>query len=363
MKKINLFLTAVISLLIFSSCKEDTPEPNNTDVDNTPSTYSFEDVSFSGQTTRMNQLSAIKAYVSTVHSDATVVLDTAKLLGMYRGENFDDASLNSSKNLKSKTADFFADNMIGFLEEAVETSSSTSTTELASSGTAGLIERSESNGSKRYVMVDAKGFEYVQVIEKGSMSVVFMSQALTNYLNADNLSLDDNTSATFEEGKGTELAHHWDEAYGYFTEALDFPASGTDRFWGNYSNGRNELIGTNESIGGAFRKGRQAIVDENRDEALVQAKVIQEEWTKLAAANVIHYFNDANELTNTGDRLHALSEAYGFLLGVKIGGGNVDSMLSTLEDTGLYDIQSSELTDYINTLASSYGLESVKGDL
>lgn len=350
MKKI-LLLSLVASTFIFSSCNEEEPVPDNTD-NNVPSSYNFEDVSFSGQTTRMDMLSEIKAYIKTAHTDTTTTLDETKLSNMFAGTGFSNEDLNNSgKQLANKNASFF-DAASYFVDAA-----SASLNGIASEGTSGRIPRGGS-----YILVDTKGFEYVQVIEKGLMSTVFMDQALNNYLN--DIELDNNTEDTYEEGKGTQMAHHWDEAYGYFTDSREFPTAGITRFWGNYSNNENDLIGTNESIGLAFRTGRKAIVDKDTEVVTAQADIIKKEWTKLAAATTIHYFNVVkSDPTNTGEVLHALSEAYGFLLGVKVGGGNVDTILSDLETNGLYSIADSKLTAYINSLASTYGLEAVKGDL
>ena len=80
---------------------------------------------------------------------------------------------------------------------------------------------------------DASGLEWTQMIEKGLMGACFISQMTSNYLAG--ISTDDNT--TIVDGKYyTEMEHHWDEAYGYFTDAPDYPTNGTDRFWGKYAN-------------------------------------------------------------------------------------------------------------------------------
>ena len=78
----------------------------------------------------------------------------------------------------------------------------------------------------------ATGQEWTQLIEKGLMSACFASQMTGNYLAG--IAEDDNVTAD-EPAAGkyyTEMEHHWDEAYGYFTDTTDYPAGGTDRFWG-----------------------------------------------------------------------------------------------------------------------------------
>lgn len=359
--KLATFSLAALALL--SSCDSDddvTIEDDNTLV--VPTTYNFEDVSFSGQTTRQDMLTELKDLLKSAHvTDNSVTLDAAVLNSMFvDGTGFSNTELNESgKKLGNKTAgnetgaDFFYQNAIDFLADASLASIATDTAEPGKFGI---------RSGSRTVLVNALGFEYAQVIEKGLMSTTFMDQALNNYLT--DIELDDNTDDTYEEGKGTEMAHHWDEAYGYFTDSKNFPADGIERFWGNYSNNRDAIIGTNESLGFAFRKGRAAIIAGETATVVEQAAFIKTEWTKLAAANAIHYFNTGRaSYSNIENRLHQLSECYGFLLGVKVGGGDVNDIISTLETTGLYDITEAQLLEFATTIATQYGLTDVQSQL
>ena len=57
------------------------------------------------------------------------------------------------------------------------------------------------------------------MIEKGLMGACFASQMTSNYLAG--ISSDDNIEIV--DGKYyTEMEHHWDEAYGYFTDATNY---------------------------------------------------------------------------------------------------------------------------------------------
>lgn len=345
-----LFLT--LAALTITSCNNESDDPKPETVSNIPSTYSFDDVSFNGQLIRQNMLSELSALLKT---GATETLDETTLLNMFGGTGFSNDSLNSSgKQLENKTAEFFIEEVKASLIEAARVSSVLDT---ATSTTAGIVY-----GATRTIPVDAKGFEFAQVVEKGLISATFMDQALNNYLN--DIQLDNNTSDTYVVGEGTEMAHHWDEAYGYFTDSKNFPSEGIERFWGRYSEGRNSLIGTNESIGSAFRKGRQAIIDNEISIVTAQAEIIRQEWTKLAAANFIHYMNSAKaRFTDDAEKLHALSEAYGFLIGVKIGGGDVNDILSDFTTKGLNVLTEDELTSYANRLATAYDLVAVQSSL
>ena len=54
------------------------------------------------------------------------------------------------------------------------------------------------------------------------------------------------------------MEHHWDEAYGYFTDAVDYApnGNGTNRFWGKYANSREGVLQSATKISQAFRIGR-----------------------------------------------------------------------------------------------------------
>ena len=125
------------------------------------------------------------------------------------------------------------------------------------------------------------------------MSACFVSQMTGNYLAG--ISSDDNvTPVDPANGKHyTEMEHHWDEAYGYFTSATDYPTSGTDRFWGKYANNTLEAhIGTATNIAEAFRTGRAAISAGATDDALAQAAIIETAVQRMVAGMAIHYLND-----------------------------------------------------------------------
>lgn len=341
------------SLLSFTSCKPDEVDPEPEAL-NVPATYNFDNVSFSGQTTRLDMLTELNNYIKTANN-GTTVLDSAKVMNMFYGSGFTNEALNTSgKQLADKTSIAFKDLIENNLKGIAATSSLNRT---ASKGTSGTL-----TSTSKTIIVDANGFEYVQLLQKGIMSSVFMDQALNNYL--ANILLDDNTSTSFKAGEGTAMAHHWDEAYGYLTDALDFPTSGINRFWGSYSNEVNPIIGSNAKLSLAFRTGRAAILANKRDVVEAQRDIIRAEWSKVAAAISIHYLNLAKaSFTDLPVKSHALSEGYGFIIGVKVAGGNVDSILTAFETTGMYDLTEAQLTDFSNTIATIYGLKSLESSL
>lgn len=354
MKKI-VYSISILSVFIFSSCKKETEKETPLPTIQVPATYSFSDVDFSGQITRQDMLTAMANYIKP-SNDGTVALDSIKLLNMYSGTGFDNAALNTSgKQLSNKTASIFKEKMLNFLKELAHTSK---LNRPGSKGISGTV-----TSPVRKVLVDGKGFEFTQAFQKGIMSSVFMEQALNNYL--ANILLDDNTSATYKPGLGTDMAHHWDEAYGYFTDSKNFPTEGVSRFWGDYSDGVNLFISSNAALGLAFRTGRQAIVENNKTIVKTQAEIIKAEWTKVAAANAIHYINDAKkDFGDNAVKFHELSECYGFVIGIQIGGGSVaESILKTFEQTGFYDISEVQLTEISNKISTEFKLKSVESSL
>src|SRR5690606_10381735 len=104
----------------------------------------------------------------------------------------------------------------------------------------------------------------------------------------------DDDNDNFVTGKNyTEMQHHWDEAYGYFTSAIDYPANGTDRFWGKYTYAREGVLGSATTISEAFRKGRAAIDNKDYDTRDAQIAIIRNEMEKVCAGTAISYLNKA----------------------------------------------------------------------
>ena len=275
-----------------------------------PSNYEFTDsdgnstVSYSGQTASMDMLSEMVSYLKTANNDASVTLDASTLLAMYDNSytGWSDPNLvNNGKQLKSKTAlaDVGIQSMFeGWMNAAAAATPSSNTSYLQ----------------------DASGLEWTQVIEKGLMGACFASQMTSNYLAG--ISSDDNIEIV--DGKYyTEMEHHWDEAYGYFTDATDYPTNGTNRFWGKYANKSylEDNIGSATDISLAFRTGRAAIAAGNTADALAQGDVINMEVKQMVAGMALHYLNDVKAQVASGaDQStinHSMSEALAFIFGIQ----------------------------------------------
>ncbi len=317
------YTALAISLLALTACTPEDDTPGNSL--SVPTTYSFErggesTVSFSGQIARQAMLAELSA---TVKSGVDQTLDYQDLVDMYENNNapFSDPDLNTSgKSLSSKTSAspkfvFDQGNTInwfkGWLQGAADASATSNT---AADGTAGVV--SNTDGSKRY-LVDERGVEYIQVFEKGLMGAVMLDQTVNNYLT--DLKLDvDNDPANGDPY--TDMEHHWDEGYGYFTLQQDLeldPSISQNRgLWSHYMVGLDAEFGVATDTYYAFRKGRAAIVAQDYDVRDAQIPTIVTALEEACYLKALGYLNKgANFLTN-GDAasgFHALSEGIGFL--------------------------------------------------
>ncbi len=362
---LNSILSAVVicTAILFSSCRKEKgctdpkatnykssaeqddgscvyPTTNNYTI---PTTYEFNNadgkstVSYSGQKQRLEMLSEMTTYMKSGNTKGTS-LDKQKLLDMYANSGYswtdgDQLGMTgSSKQLKSKTA--LADAGIqSVFEKYIENIATISTSSVDGvDGTAGVYQ-STTNAAKKYLQ-DANGREYTQLIEKGLMGAVFASQMIQNYLK--DLDSDDNSNAVdAANGKYyTEMEHHWDEAYGYFTSEIDYPTSGTDRFWGKYANKREGVLESATSIVEAFRKGRAAISNKDYATRNAQKDIIVKEMIKTSGGTAIYYFKSAkSNILDAALRNHALSEGYAFVDNLRymnVDAAKVDAILTSI---------------------------------
>lgn len=356
-----------ISLLFCLSCeKEEDSNPTST-TSSLPTTYNFENVDYSGQTTRLDMLSEIVTYLKTANSAAS--LDKDKLEDMFLNDSYtwDNTDLNgSTKKLGDKVSDeaqtAFA-NWFGAIEFASNSTSS------GSNGNPGLV--SSNSGTKTYLF-DASGIEHGQLIEKGAMGAIFYYQASSVYFGAGKMNVDNETVTS---GKGTDMQHHWDEAFGYFGVPIDFGSSDFtftsgsdyDRFWSKYTNGRNSVLNLNGVLMQSFIKGRDAINRKDyitRDEAISE---IRSNWEIISVATAIHYLNGAKaDIADDALRMHQLSEAYAFIWSLKFNPDQILSDVQIQDDIlntyfgNLYTISVADINSVIDVLAQAYNLESYK---
>ncbi|MBL4706346.1 MAG: DUF4856 domain-containing protein [Flavobacteriales bacterium] len=363
-------------------CCEYTPTGPNYTV---PTSYNFSDasgyntVSYNGQQQRLEMLSEIVTYLKTANTAGTA-LDAPTLVTMYANSGYswvdtDALGMNgSTKQLRSKTAggDVGVQAYFDDLLDSI-TSLSGTTTISVEDGAPGVAGVFPNDGVKGPYLMTGDGQEYAQLIEKGLMCAVFMNQMTNNYLNV--VGTDDNTLAVdVAAGKYyTNMEHHWDEAFGYFTDAIDYPTTGTDRFWGKYANSRESVLGSATSIITAFRTGRAAISNQDYTVRDAQIVIIKNEIEKVCAGTAIHYLNQAkSNLTNTTARNHMLSEAWAFINGLRFGDNaisgagmsstDIDTVLGLL-GTDFNNVTISQLNNVIDQLAIGTGLTAYQATL
>ena len=348
-----------------------------------PDTYVFTDdegnntVSYDGQRQRLNMLSEMTSYLKDANTPG-VALDASTLLAMYANDGYtweDGENLGmtgSSKQLKNKTVggeSFYTDTFEGYMEAIAAASANTveGVTDGAM-GQAGVV-LSSTNPDKQYLQ-DANGQEWTQLIEKGLMGACFMYNISSVYLASGKMDVDNTTAEDPAGGKYyTEMEHHWDEAYGYFTDAVDYPASGTNRFWGKYANSREGVLQSATKISAAFRLGRAAISADVLSVRDAQIAIINAELERLAAGTAIHYLNDA--VTDFGDdalRNHELSEAKAFIYALQFIAGTSVPMAEVdhlLEDLGedYYNVTTATILEVRDELAALTGLTDVADQL
>ena len=359
-----------------------------------PEEYSFNrdgvsTVFYSGQTARLGMATELKSAMnntSFTHEQINSMFSS--------GTGFTDATLDASgKNVRGKTATSpiaqstvrpLFDSWIEEFTTVVAPAVTAGTT--ASSNVAGSY--TEADGS-RTVKVTAKGFELNQVFSKGLIGALQVDQIINNYLSFSKLdgAREDNDAGIYAythpdatEASITKMEHYWDEGFGYL-QGLDsqFKSglgtapnkdSANLNYYLNKINGQDNEAGISDTIYDAFIAGRAAIVNKDYEERDKQAGIISAEISKVIGYKAHYYLvGGAEDITN-GDwaaALHALSEAYGFILGLqftKDSSGNpymtnteVNDLLSRLSagDGGLWERTVEELNIMADEVATATG--------
>lgn len=373
----------LVTASVITGCGDDDPnEPTKIEV---PSSYAFErngssTVDYGGQTDRLNMLSELKSQINK--GDKGEVVDAAKLADMFANTNtpFANADLNAStKQLEDKT---FASevqkvkDLFTAAQAASEDVVANATT--ASEGVAGRLQRGTSTN---YILVNEKGWEFTQFVEKGLMGATFYNQIFNSYLTDAKVGDGVENEALVDGKNYTTMEHHWDEAFGYFGVPVDFPAGDPvledteRRFWANYTNSMDALLGTNSLLMDAYLKGRTAIVNKDYETKNEQREIIYAGHELVAAAVAVHYINEAIGNFNdgdTGNAFHHLSEGYQFVKALQyspvkqITQSQIDKILN--EDFGrdgdFWTASITGLNAAKNTLVTVYSdLEPIKDEL
>jgi len=377
MKTKNLLKAALLScVVILSSCTKDkdvvTPIICTVEA---PSDYTFliegsSTVSYGGQTARLQMAGELGSALSDANTTASA------LMGMFAheegGMDFVGEGLNaSSKQIKSKTAgkgDASVQAAIHssfdawFTDYADNVAPAIAAGTMAISGTAGMVGNRELN---------AHGMEYDQIIAKSLIGGLCLDQVVNGYLSDAKIgdAVDNTTRVATEDNNSTAMEHHWDEGFGYIygnSNSLSFSDSiSGDGLLGKYLAKYPDYRVT---VFDAFKKGRQAIVDncsEVRDE---QAQIIKETLSIVVADKAEYYLRSAAASADfSADYFHALSEGYGFILSLQFTytstgyayftNAEVNDMLSTLEaGNGFWDRTDAELIAMADAINAVTGL-------
>lgn len=391
MKKI--FLAALLAPIFLSSCSDD--ENDVMPSIEAPETYSFErngqsTVSFSGQTERLTMGGELYTAMQIINTPTEELL-----LNMFANENnpfSTDALNNSTKDIKSKTADsrdYFSGNTTeaALIKAEFEAWMSAQVSEVlpnantvASAGVAGQIA---DGNSTRYV--NGQGLEYDQLVNKGLIGALTADQMLNNYLSVSVLdeasNIEDNNNGVLADGKNyTTMEHKWDEAYGYIFGGVEDAANpleslGDDDIFLNKYLGRventDQFSGIAEEIFNAFKLGRAAIVAGEYDLRDAQADIIRQRISEIIAIRAIYYLQNAKVPLAAGEMgsvFHDLSEGYGFIYSLRFtrnpGTGapyftkaEVDAFLDQLMgdgENGLWDITPETLDNIAAAIAVKF---------
>lgn len=364
---ITILFALTIILLSHSACQKENQGYT------IPITYTFDNVSYLGQTQRIKMLEELAAYTKSANTANSNQLSAVAMINMYNNSNapFSDATLNTSgKKIKDKVSAVLQNDFEDYM--TAQATASLSTNQVAMANQAGI---STSNDGTQSFLLNENGLELAQIIEKGIASACFYYQSTVVYLGETKMNVDNKAVIS---GKGTNMEHHWDEAFGYFGAPVDFPSNISNlELWAKYSNKVNAILGCNSKIMNTFLKGRAAISAEDYDARDEARETIKKEWEIILAAVAISYLNDAKD--NPNDMAlcyHYLTEAYAFIMGLKYGASHtisdadIDAILITLAGSpdplqaNFYALIGQDIDNTINAIANTFtSLEAVKASL
>ena len=361
-----------------------------------PEEYSFtrngiSTVFYTGQTARLKMATELKSAMNDL-SSTQVGID----IMFNQGKGFSDSSLDASgKIVGSKTSaspsasatvkPLFDEWITEFTTVVVPAVNNNIT---ASSGVAGSYTDAD---PPRTVKVNSKGFELNQIFSKGLIGALQVDQIVNKYLAFSTLDgarqdhEDDVYSYTYPgqtEPSITKMEHYWDEGFGYlqgldnqFASGLGDPSTGRDtanlNYYLNKVNNQTNEAGITDRIYKAFTIGRAAITAKDYDERDRQATIIVSELSKVIGYKAEYYLRNAAEDIENGDMaaaLHALSEAYGLILGLQytkttdgtpyMTSQGVNELLNELSagTGGFWERTPVELTDMADQLKQITGL-------
>jgi hypothetical protein len=389
MTKAYISLIFIVALfIVFTSCKDNDVKPNLRDkidysalTSATPYPQLFVDAT--GNTTvdladgnqRLKMFQALN-YYSSSSITANAHIDAARLRSMFAntGSPFTDIStstisvvgteLNASavqirnvtaSSLPAAEADVVRAKIESYFDLIdVASKSVNSTAVLGQAGKLGTY------------LVDAKGIEYTQIIQK-SLIGALQFDYICNVLLKDGLNAENH--ATMSDENYTELEHNWDVAYGlltlnpvYLQGATDANRNTVEFALGSYI---WEYDKSNYSkIYPAFLRGRAAIVNNDQAEYQTQAIFIRTEIEKTIAMAALGYLDKWKTSTTDAARAHAMGEGLGFVYSLRFAtmhGADAtfsDNILDGLigSTNGFWDLTATKINSASDAIKAKFGL-------
>jgi hypothetical protein len=234
---------------------------------------------------------------------------------------------------------------------------SQSVSAVASEGKAGKLDR---------YLVDAKGIEWGQIIQK-SLIGAFQIDYIGNVLLSDARLSADNT--TLVAGKNyTQLEQNWDEAFGILTTNPAYGKNATENssgesFAGSYLWEYNPTDFPN--IHKAFLMGRAAIVNNDLTTLKTQATFIRRAMEKAVANAALGYLSKWKTGTTDAARAHAIGEGVGFVYSLryaKLNGADAafsDAILNNLiysTPNGYWGLTNTKIDAASTAIKTKFGL-------
>lgn len=389
-KKYLSVLIASFFVLGFAACKKDSVQPDhnlkiqyNTLSPTSDYLQTFlgadgqSSVDFSGQKQRLDMFVELDAMMKLAQKQE---ISAQQLKDMYANKNnaFNNAELNAAntKQLKDKTAASLNITEAEKARTAIESYfdklalASKSFNVPAGDGIAGVY--TSATGSK--YLVDEKGIEWGQVAAKSLIGAVMFDQIVNGYLGDEKQAVDNDKLVA---GKNySQLAHHWDEAYGYLTSNSIYPKVKADgkkdeRALGSYAYqdvSAEEASKKTADLYLAFLKGRAAVVNNDDKTRKEQIAFIRTTLEKTLAKITISYLKktqDAIAANDFASAVHSLGEGAGFLYSLRF--AHLPKINSTVSNDlfnqlvggpkGFYSLTSAKITEIRTQLALAYGVD------
>ncbi len=188
--------------------------------------------------------------------------------------------------------------------------------------------------------VNANGWEYNEVFEKGLIGALILDQVVNNYISPtfldsnDNRTTNDAGTPRNDGGTDTQMEHLWDEGFAYIygasCDVVDVvrDLGENDGSYNNYLdlvNDDEDFRGVADDIYLAFRTGRAAITASDYEARDEQVAILRRELSRVMAIRCVFYLQQGRIKLQAardgagefGDAFHDLSEGLGFLLGLR----------------------------------------------